>query len=317
VAAQVFGAAAGTVIGPIPSSTGFDVIKVESIAPASGRSLAAARAEIAAKLTEDKRKDALADLVTRIEDQLGEGRTFEEVAQANRLPVLATPALTRAGTAPDQPAFRLPPEYAGMPRFGFDLGVEDEPVVESLPNEAGYALLDVTEVVPASPAPLARIADQVRRDFVQKRAADRANAAASRILAATARGTSLADAVRAAGVQGVTPAEPIDLRRGQLAQFAQSGQDVPPPLRILFTLAPGKAQRAAGPSGIYLVRLNRVIPGTASLDPTLIARETTGLNRSASEELAVQWLSAAQKELGVTRNEDAIRAARQRIFSGS
>jgi peptidyl-prolyl cis-trans isomerase D len=317
VAAQVFGAVAGTVIGPIPSSTGFDVIKVESIAPASGRSLAAARAEIAAKLTEDKRKDALADLVTRIEDQLGEGRTFEEVAQANRLPVLATPALTRAGTAPDQPAFRLPPEYAGMPRFGFDLGVEDEPVVESLPNEAGYALLDVTEVVPASPAPLARIADQVRRDFVQKRAADRANAAASRILAATARGTSLADAVRAAGVQGVTPAEPIDLRRGQLAQFAQSGQDVPPPLRILFTLAPGKAQRAAGPSGIYLVRLNRVIPGTASLDPTLIARETTGLNRSASEELAVQWLSAAQKELGVTRNEDAIRAARQRIFSGS
>ncbi len=190
-------------------------------------------------------------------------------------------------------------------------------MVETLSGEAGYALLDVTEVVPASPAPLAQIADQVRRDLVQKRSADRANAAASQILAATARGASLGEAIRSAGIQGASPAEPIDLRRGQLAQFAQGGQEVPPPLRILFSLAPGKAQRAAGPSGIYLVRLNRITPGNASLDPTLIARETTALSRAASEEVALQWLSAAQKELGVTRNEDAIRAARQRIFSGS
>jgi peptidyl-prolyl cis-trans isomerase D len=317
VAAQVFSAPAGTVIGPVQSETGFDVIKVESIASASGRGLAQVRGEIVEKLTAEKRATALADLVTRIEDQLGEGRTFEEVATANRLPVLVTPALTRAGAAPDQPAFRLPADYAALPGLGFDVGVDDDPVVETLPNDAGYALLDVTEAVPATPAPLARIVQQVRADLLAKRASDRAAAAATQVLAATNRGTPLAEAIRGLNVAGVRPAEPIDLRRGNLAQFASQGQEVPPPLRILFTLAPGKAQRAAGPSGIYLVKLNRATPGNATLDPTLVARETTGLNRSASEELALQWLAAAQKELGVTRNDQAIAAARTRILGGN
>ena len=84
-------------------------------------------------------------LVTRVEDAIADGQSFSEVAQANRLPVLETPPLTSAGTAPTNPAFRLPPEYAGLPRFGFEMEGDDDPVVETLPEEAGYALLAVGE----------------------------------------------------------------------------------------------------------------------------------------------------------------------------
>jgi peptidyl-prolyl cis-trans isomerase D len=316
VAAQVFAAPAGTVVGPVQSSTGFDVIKVESIEAAAGRGLAAVRTEIAEKLTAEKRKNALADLVGKIEDSLADGRTFEEVAAANRLPVLATPALTRAGASFDQPAFKLPADYAAVPGASFDIGADDEPVVEPLPNEAGYVLVDVAEVVPAAPAPLPRIEAQVRAGFIAKRAADQANAAATRVLAAVAKGTPLAQAMAALGQVGVSAPDPVELRRGALAQFASQGQDIPPPLRILFTLQPGKAQRAAGPSGIYLVKLDRVVPGNAGSNPQLIAGEVTGLQRAAGEELALQWLAAAQKELKVTRNDEAIRAARSRIIGG-
>lgn len=316
VAAQVFAAPSGTVVGPVQSSTGFDVIKVESIKAASGRTLAQARGEIVERLTADKRKGALADLVAKVEDEIADGRTFEEVAQVNRLPVAATPALTRAGAAPDQPAFKLPADLATLPRLGFDLGVDDDPVVETLPNNGGYALVDVTEAVPATPAPFARVAAQVRTDFLAKRALDRAAAAANQVLAAANRGTPLGQAIAALKLQGIRSPEPVDLRRGALAQFAQQGQDVPPPLRILFSLTPGKVQRAAGPSGIYLIKLNRVTPGNASTNPSLIAQELTALNRVAGEELALQWLAAARKELGVTRNEDAILAARQRLVQG-
>lgn len=316
VAAQVFSAPAGAVIGPVQSTTGFDVIKVESIQPAAGRSLDQVRAEIAARLTADKRKNALADLVTKIEDGLADGRTFEEVASANKLPVLVTPALTRAGAAPDQPAFKLPPEYAAVPGASFDIGADDDPIVEPLPNEGGYVLVDVTEVVPPTPAPLASIAEQVRRDFIGRRAMDRANAAATQVLNAVNRGTPMADAIAALKLPNVRPPEAIDLRRGALAQFASQGQEVPPPLRIFFTLAPGKAQRAAGPSGIYLVKLDRIVPGNAASNPQLIASELTSLQRSASEELALQWITAAQRELGVERNQTAIAAARSRIIGG-
>jgi peptidyl-prolyl cis-trans isomerase D len=317
VAAQVFAAPAGSVIGPVQSSTGFDVVKVESIQASSGRTLADARAEIAEKLTADKRKNALADLVGKVEDSLADGRTFDEVASANRLPVLSTPALTRAGTSVDQPGFKLPPEYAAVPGASFDLGADDEAVVEPLPNEAGYVLVDVAEVVPAAPAPLARIEAQVRTDFIARRAQTQANQLATRILAAVQGGKTLAAAMAESGLAAIRPPEQVELRRGALAQFAQQRQEVPAPLRMLFNLAPGKAQRAAGPSGIYLVQLAGVVPGNASVNPQLIAGEVTSLQRSAGDELALQWLAAAQRELRVTRNEDAIKAARARIFGGA
>jgi peptidyl-prolyl cis-trans isomerase D len=60
-----------------------------------------------------------------------------------------------------------------------------------------------------------------------------------------------------------------------------------------------------------------VVPGNASVNPQLIAGEVTSLQRSAGDELALQWLAAAQRELKVTRNEDAIKAARARIFGGA
>ncbi|NJC06689.1 peptidyl-prolyl cis-trans isomerase D [Sphingomonas kaistensis] len=316
VAAQVFSAPSGAVIGPVQSSTGFDVIKVESIQAGAGRSLADARAEIATQLTAEKAKNALADLVGKVEDSLADGRTFEEVAAENKLPVLATPALTRAGASFDQPDFKLPADLTAVPGASFDIGADDDPVVEPLPNEAGFVLVDVAEVVPAAPAPLARIQAQVSADFAAKRAQDQANAAATRILAAVQGGKSLAAAVAEAGVAGVRPPEAVELRRGALAQFAQQGQEVPPPLRILFSLAPGKAQRAAGPSGIYLVQLDKVVPGNAASNPQLIAGEVTSLQRSAGQELALQWLAAAQRELKVTRNAEAIQAARNRILGG-
>ncbi|GLR48043.1 peptidylprolyl isomerase [Sphingomonas astaxanthinifaciens] len=314
VAAQVFAAPAGTVIGPVQSSTGFDAIKVESIQAASGKGLDQVRGEIVAKLTADKKKDALADLVGKVEDGIADGQTFEEVAAALKLPVTVTPPLTRNGGTFDAPPFTLAPEFAALPGQAFDIGTDDDPVVETLPNEAGYALLDVTEVVPPMPAPLAKIGAQVSKDFIARRASDRAAAAASQVLAAVAKGTPMAQALAALGQSGVRPPEPIDLRRGALGQFAQQGQEVPPPLRILFTLKPGKAQRAAGPSGIYLVKLDKVVPGNAGNNPTLIAQQLTQLQRSAGEELALQWLTAAQRELKVSRNEDAIKAAKARIL---
>ena len=317
IAAQVFAAPAGAIIGPVQGKFGFEVIKLESIAAASGRSLDQARAEIAARLTTDKGKEALADLVAKVEDALAEGRTFDEVATANRLAVVTTPALTRAGAVFGQPAFRLPPEFAPLPALGFDLEVDDEPVVEPLANDAGYALLDVAEQVPATPAPLASILPQVSTDYLVKRASDRAAAAAAQVLAANGRGTPLAAAIAALKLPGVSAPEAIELSRGQLAQFASQGQEVPPPLRILFALAPGKAQRAAGPSGIYLVRLNAVTPGSAATNPPLVAQQVTALNRSIPSELALQWLTATQQDLGVERNPSAIAAAKSRYLQGN
>ena len=311
VAAQVFGAASGAIVGPIQSDLGWNVIKVEGINQTAGRTLAQVRDEIAEQLTAEKRKNGLADLVAKVEDGIADGQSFSEVAQANRLPVLETPPLTAGGTAPSNPDFRLPPEFAQMPRFGFEIDPDDDPVVEPLPNEGGYALLAVGDTRPAAPAPFAAIRDRIAADFKAKRASDRARAAATAVTNALNRGASFADALKQAG-QPLPAPEPLKVRRLQLQQF--QGQ-VPPPLQMLFSLSAGKARVVAAPDGqgYFIVKLNRIVPGDASTQPALVARVQSDFNETGSRELAQQFINAAQAELGVRRDEAAIAAAKRRL----
>jgi peptidyl-prolyl cis-trans isomerase D len=316
VAAQVFGAASGTVVGPIQSSTGWDVIKVESIDRTAGRSLAEARAEIVAKLTADKRKEALADLVNKVEDEIADGRNFSEVAAGNRLAVTQTPPITAGGQALGNAGFRLPPEYAQLVKDGFQIAPSDDPVVETLPNEAGYAMLAVGEVIPSAPRPVAEIRDRVAADFIAKRALDRARTIANSVVTRANAGAPLSRAMAEAKVTGAPAAAPLTVRRLQLAQL--QGQ-VPAPLQMLFSLSQGRARLVAAPNneGYFVVKLNRITPGDATTQPTLVAQVQADFNRASGEEVAIQFLNAAQKELGVTRNDGAIAAARQRLLAGS
>jgi peptidyl-prolyl cis-trans isomerase D len=316
VAGQVFGAPAGTIIGPVQSNTGWDVIKIESIERTPGKSLAEARTEIAAKLTSDKRKNALADLVTKVEDEISDGRNFAEVSAAHRLPVVTTPPLISNGTSIQNREFKLPQEYAELLKTGFELSADDDPVVETLPGEAGYALVAAGDIAPAAPAPLASIRDRVTADLLTKRALDRAKAVANEIVAKSNRGAPLSRAFSEANIAGARPPESLTVRRLQLAQM--QGQ-VPAPLQMLFSLAPGKTRLVAAPEnqGYVLVKLNSITPGDALTQPAVISQVQKDFNQQTGEELVVQFLSAAQKELGVDRNEAAITAAKSRILSGS
>jgi peptidyl-prolyl cis-trans isomerase D len=315
VAAQVFAAPAGAVIGPVQSSTGFDVIKVDSINRTPGRTLEQARAEIATRLSAEKRTNGLTDLVARVEEQLADGRNFAEVAAANRLAVLNTPPVIASGTSPSDRNFRLPAEYAALPKAAFDLAPDDDPVVEELPGEAGYALVATGDVTPAAPAPLASIRERVAADFRTKRALDRARTVANQVVAKANSGTPLARAWSEAGGPATSSPSPLQVRRLELAQL--EGQ-VPAPLRMLFSLAPGKTRVVAAPNngGYFVVNLERIVPGDALSQPGLISQVQSDFNRQAGSELVAQFLSAAQAELGVSRNETAIAAARRRFTSG-
>ena len=102
------------------------------------------------------------------------------------------------------------------------------------------------------------------------------------------------------------------MRRLQLQQF--QGQ-VPPPLQMLFSLSAGKSRVVAAPEGqgYFIVKLNRIVPGDASAQPALVARVQSDFNETGSRELAQQFVNAAQAELGVTRDEAAIAAAKRRL----
>lgn len=310
-AAAVFAAPSGSVVGPIQSDFGWIVAKVEQVRSEGGKSLAAAKPEIAAKLTADKRKEALTDLVTRIEDAIDDGSNLAEAAAAGKLQVTETPLITANGTDRANPAFRFPPELAPALKSGFELAPNDEPVIEALPNDAGYVLVAPSQVVAAAPAPLQDVRDKVAEGWINQQALARAKAIATAIAAKTGRGMPLAQAVKEAGVT-LPPSRPVEMRRIEMTEM---GTNVPAQLRMLFTLGEGKSRMVADPQsrGFSVVRVNKITPGNALTQPGLIGRVQSEFQQAIAEEYARQFLAAIRAELGVKRNEEAIAATKKRI----
>jgi peptidyl-prolyl cis-trans isomerase D len=313
VAAAVFSAAQGSVVGPVQSDFGWVVAKVNSVRTEGGKSFEQVRPEIEAKLTADKRKNALADLVGKIEDQLADGANYQEAAQSAGLKVTETPLITASGTSRGDAAFKLPPEMAPALKTGFELAADDEPVIETLPNDAGYVLVAPSRIIPAAPAPLASIRDTVAKDWIAKQAADRARSVAAQIAKAANGKTTLAAAMQQAKV-ALPPAQTVAARRIQLSQL---GGQVPPPLAMLFTLGQSRARMVADPKGrgFFVVKVNKIVPGNAMNQPSMIAEVQKEFSGALSQEYAQQFMSAMRKQVGVKRYEDAIEAAKKRITS--
>ena len=314
VAAAAFGARQGQVVGPIRSDLGWHVIKVDEVRDEPGRPLSAVSGEIAAKLTADKRKEALEALVDKVQTAIDDGASLAEAARAGGLALTRTPPVTAGGVSRAQPGFKLPDQLAPALAAGFDLGEGDEPVIESLPGDTGYVLVGVEQVIAAAPAPLASIRDQVAADWKAKQARDRARAAASAIAAKVARGMPMAQAVASSEAR-IPPPQTLSKRRLELSA---AGGNVPPALGMMFSLAQGRSRMVADPQGLgfIVVKVTKIVPGNANLQPALISRTQTEFQQTAGTEYAEQMARAIKADVSVKRDEAAIAAAKQRITGG-
>ena len=84
---------------------------------------------------------------------------------------------------------------------------------------------------------------------------------------------------------------PIAARR---IQIAMSKAPVPPAMQILFTLAQGKSKMVADPQGrgFFVVKVDKIIPGNALLQPDLISQMQTELQQTASDDYAREFVAA-------------------------
>lgn len=310
VAAAVFAASTGTVVGPLQSDFGWVVVKVDGVKTQGGKSLAEASAEITAKLSADKRKNAIEDIVDKLQNAVDQGSNFSEAAAAAKLKVTNTPLIFANGSSKADSTYKLPANLAPAAKTGFEIAPNDPPEVVSLGGAAGYALVSPGQVVAAAPAPFASIRDQIAGDWLNDQAFQRARAAATAIAAKASQGASLADAVKQSGVS-LPPVRPVAARRIQLAN-AQG--PVPAPLRLLFTLTQGKSKMAPEPGrGFYVVKVTKIVPGNATLQPALIGQMQSELQQSVAEDYARQFVAAVRADVKAKRNEAAIQAMKSRL----
>jgi peptidyl-prolyl cis-trans isomerase D len=217
------------------------------------------------------------------------------------------------GSSRADASYKVPPELAPALKTGFEIAPNDPSEVVTLPNGQGYALVSPAQVVPSAPAALASIRQQVAADWVNGEATKRARATAQAIVAKTARGISLADAVKQSGA-AIPAAQPLAARRIQIA--TAEGQ-VPPALQLLFTLVQGKSRMIADPQrrAFYVVKVNKVIPGNALLQPALIAQMQNELQQAMGADYESQFMAAVRAEMKAKRNDAAIETEKRQITS--
>ena len=149
----VFAAASGAIVGPIHSDFGWVVVKVGAVKAGGGKTLAQAKAEIATKLNDEKRKSAIEELVDKVQNALDGGANFTEAVGEAKLPVSTTPLVTASGVSRGDASFKMPPELVPVLQSGFQMAQNDEPEIVTLANNAGYAVVSPARDSSRGPRP--------------------------------------------------------------------------------------------------------------------------------------------------------------------
>jgi peptidyl-prolyl cis-trans isomerase D len=88
-------------------------------------------------------------------------------------------------------------------------------------------------------------------------------------------------------------------------------------MKLLFSLAEGKSRMMPDPEGrgFFIVKVKKITPGNAMLQPALIGQMQNELQQGIAEDYAREFLAAMREELGAKRNESAIQAMKSRMVS--
>jgi peptidyl-prolyl cis-trans isomerase D len=314
VAAAAFGAAKGATVGPVKGPIGWHVVRIDDIKATAARPLASVRGEIAAQIEQKKAQTALQDLAAKIENAISDGASFAEIAQGNGLEVRETVPVTGTGAAPGNPAWKAPPELQSLLQTAFDMEPNEEPAVEPIVDGQSFALMTIGGVTPAAVPPLAQIRDQVKMELIVRRASDRARAVATSIVSKINAGTPPAQAFAQAAVR-LPPVQTVSATRREVGR--QDAQ-VPPPLKMVFSLPRGKARLmpAGDGRGWFVVYTQSITPGDASKEPAVGQAIKGQFGDIFGEEYRAQFTAAARKALKVKRNDKALQQVRKQLGGG-
>ncbi|MXP09528.1 SurA N-terminal domain-containing protein [Pseudoblastomonas halimionae] len=313
VAKAAFEAARGKTVGPLRSPLGWHIVTVDAINSTPARSLADVRDEIVATLAEEKKREAVNQFAEDVEDGFASGSTLAEVASELGAEVKRTgPALSdgRIYNTPDSVPEILNPVLSTVAVMEED---SDPILAEVVPGEK-FLIFDVAEFTSAAPPPIADVKEQVTAAWRLERGSVAAKAAADKIMKAVRGGKDLDAALRSLEKK-LPPIEMVDIPRSALTA---NSERVPPPIALMFVMAKDTIKKLAAPLNVgwFVVQLDDIVPADTKRDDPEVATFRTNLGRGAGQEYAEQIDNAIEAEIGVTRNENAIRAVIEQL-SGS
>ena len=315
VADAVFAARQGELIGPVRGPLGWLLLRVTAVQDKPARPLTAVRDEIVKTLRVQKEKQLLGDFTAKLEDQIADGGTFDEVTKDNGLKLETTPPLLATGKQVKDMAYVAPADVQPLLSPAFTMSADDDAQLVPITPDKRYALIAPGQIIAAAPPPLAEVKSLVQAQYKLNAGNQKAKALAEQIRAKVAKGTNLADAISQAGVKLPAP----QTLGGRRADIMRAEQRPPAEVSILFAMAENsvKTLPISEGRGYFVVQLTKIERGDAKGNPQLLAQVRDQMGEVIGQEYGEQFERAVEKELGVTRNPKAVEQVRAALAANN
>jgi peptidyl-prolyl cis-trans isomerase D len=151
----------------------------------------------------------------------------------------------------------------------------------------------------------------VLQQWAQSEGAKGARKAADALRKAVDAGQPLEAALAAAKIKGAQ----VERLGGTRADISREGQQVPPPLSLMFAMKKGTAKtiQAGDNRGWFVVYLTDIVKGDASGQSDMLKARKQELSGILQQEYVAQMVLSAAKDVGVEKNEDGIAEVRTRL----
>ena len=315
VSDAVFNATTGVAAVPAKGSLGWYVVKIDAVNQVAAKTLANARAEIEASLIAEKKISAIGEFTSEIEEEFANGTTIADVAKAQSMTVETTPKLFANGQNSTNPNYKPIPEMQAIIPAAFQMERDgDAQLIEVVPGER-YAMIAVADVEEAAPPPLKDVQQIVVQNWALEQGAAKAKVVADQVRKAVDGGKTLNEALSVLQIK----LPPVQSITGTRSDLRQQGQQLPPPLVLMFSMKQGTAKTLVAPknAGWFIVSLTEIQKGDASKNIELIAATTAEMTTLIQQEHGAQLVAAALKSVGVTKNDEALNSLRKQLTSAN
>tara|TARA_R110000782_G_scaffold78293_3_gene155823 strand:+ start:8234 stop:10171 length:1938 start_codon:yes stop_codon:yes gene_type:complete len=306
-----FAAPEGKTVGPVELELGWAVLRVTGIQKTAEQPIDAVKPEIVEMLKADKHQRLLADFISKIEDDVANGSTFDEVVKDNALTVETTPSLLATGQNVDDPVYRPTADVGPLLKPAFEMEGDDDAQFVPITQQQRYALLDVTNITPPAPPPLEKVKAIIVQHYQLHEGATKARALADKLKGEIDKGTPLDKALAGAGI----PLPPAQKVAGRRADLLRDDKRPPAEISILFAMAQGSVKIMPIPNdqGYFIIMLDKIEQGDAAKVPGLVDKVRSDITTVVANEYGAQFERAVERELDVKHNPAAIAGATQEL----
>ena len=286
----VFALTAPGVVGPLPSSLGPALFRMNAILAAQETTFEQARATLAPEMQQDAARRAIADKVEAIDDLLAGGATLEDLAKEQGLTLATTDYAV--GADDNDPiagytAFRTAADKLALGDFAEAIMLAD----------GGVVSLRLDEVVAPTPLPLAEVKDKVTESWRADALAKALGAQAITVKSAVEGGASL-------GAYGIVSRTAATDRQGFVEGAPESL------MQAVFAMAAGEVRVIEGPGYTAVVQLDTIAPASTENADTTTLREA--INVQAGQAIAADaftlYTNALTAQAGISLDQNAINA---------